>query len=179
MPAILRELPFFDYDTTVEAGGIRHQVLARQHVLWVSLSHQGLRELGQGTPPFPVIYDTGFTGAFLIHQDQLRRFAGLVPEHLSGLNAMMRPHGRRVPMHAANLWLHPNRRGERDMFSGAAPLLLEVHRGVGICGDPDGYPRLPLIGPLAFRPAGLEICIDHAKCRINARTPRRFWLFWE
>jgi hypothetical protein len=178
MAAILRDLPFFDHATTVEVSGQRYHVLPRQHIVWVSLSLKGLRELGPGTPRFPAIYDTGFTDAFLIHRDQLRLCAGLLPEHLSRINAIMRPHGRHVPLHAANAWLHPNRRGERDAFSGAPPLRLEIHRGIGICGDPDGYPRLPLIGPLAFHPAGLEVCINHAKYRINARTPRRFWSFW-
>jgi hypothetical protein len=178
MAAILRDLPFFDHDTTVEVGGQRLRVFARLHLVWVSLSHQGLRELSPGTPRFPAIYDTAFTDAFLIHQDQLRCFAGLHPDYLSEVSAVMRPHGRRVPIRRANVWLHPNRRGERDAFTKTAPLLLEVHRGIGICGDPDGYPRLPLLGPLAFRLAGLEVCIDHAKYRINARTPRRFRFFW-
>lgn len=177
MPAILRDLPFFDYPTTVEVGGQRYQVLARQHLVWVSVGHKGLREPSPGMPRFPAIYDSGFTSAFLIHRDQLRRFAGLHPQYLAATNEVLRPHGRRIPLHAANLWLHPNRRGRRDEFSGTAPFLLDIHCGIGICGDADGFPRLPLLGPLAFRPSGVEVCIDHAKYRINARTPRRSWFF--
>ncbi len=177
MPVVLRDLPFFDRDTTVEVHGQRYRVFARQHVVWVSLSHQGLREPSPGMPRFPAIYDNGFTRAFLIHRDQLRRFAGLDPRYLSALHTAMHPHGRRVPLHAANVWLHPNRRGERDEFSGAPPFLLEVRPGIGICDEPDDYPRLPLLGPQAFFSSGLEVCIDHRKLRINARTPRRFWFF--
>jgi hypothetical protein len=179
MPAILRDLPFFDHPTTVEVGGQRYQVLARQHLVWVSVGHKGLSEPDPGISRFPAIYDSGFTSAFLIHREQLRRWAGLHPDYLSPLNGLMRPPGRRIPLHAAGVWLHPNKRGERDEFSGAAPFLLDIPHdtGIGICSDPDGFPRLPLLGPLAFRPSGMEVCIDHAKYRINARTPRRFWFF--
>jgi len=179
MPAILRDLPFFDHPTTIEVGGRRYPVPPRQHLVWVSVSHKGQREPSAGMPRFPALYDSGFTGAFLIHREHLRRWAGLHPDHLSPLNKVMRPPGHRVPLHAANVWLHPNKRGKRDEFSVAAPFLLDIppDDGIGICGEGEVYPRLPLLGPLAFRPSGMEVCIDHAKYRINARTPRRFWFF--
>jgi hypothetical protein len=82
-----------------------------------------------------------------------------------------------VPLRAANVWLHPNRRGERDQFSGAPPFLLEIDSGIGVWDETDDYPRFPLVGPRAFFLAGLEVCVDHRKLRINVRTPRRFWLF--
>lgn len=178
MPAVLRDLPFFDHATTVEVGGQRYQIFSRQHVVWVSVSHKAQREPDPGLPRFPAIYDSGFTDALLIHQDQLRHWAGLQTAYLSATHQVMRPHGRRIPVHGANVWLHPNQRGRRDEFSGAPPFLLDVQPGIGICADPDGFPRQPLLGPLAFRPSGMEVCIDHAKYRINARTPRRFRFFW-
>src|SRR5437764_1071246 len=135
MPAVLRDLPFFDRDTIVEVHGRRYRVFAREHVVWVSISHRGIREPTPGTPRFPAIYDSGFTRAFIIQQDQLRRFAGLDPRYLSPLHTAMHPHGRRVPLHAANVWLHPNRPGERDEFSGAAPFLLEIRSGIGISDE--------------------------------------------
>jgi hypothetical protein len=177
MPVILHDLPFFDHVTTVEVDGQRYRVLARQHLIWVSVGHVALREPSPGTPRFPAIYDSGFTDAFLIHRDQLRRFAGIHPQYLAAFDDFLRTRGRRIPLHAANVWLHPNRRGKRDEFSGAAPFLLKIRRGIGICDDSDGFPRLPLLGPLAFRPSGMEVCIDHATYHINARTPRRFWFF--
>ncbi len=180
MPAILRDLPFFDFPAPVEVGGQQYAVLPRQHLIWVGVSHKGQREPGPGMPRFPAVYDSGFTGAFLIHREQLRRWAGLHPDHLSPLNKVMRPPGRRVPLHAANVWLYPNKRGKRDKFSGAAPFLLDIPHdvGIGICSEEEVYPRLPLLGPLAFRPSGTEVCIGHRKYLINARTPRRFWFFW-
>jgi hypothetical protein len=177
MPAVLRDLPFFDHRTTAEVGGQQYPILPHQPVVWVSVSHKGQREPDSAMPRFPAVYDSGFTGALLIHRDQLRHFAGLHPQYLTARGDFMRPHGLRVPLHAANVWLHPNRRGRRDEFSGAPPFLLEVERGIGISDDPAGYPRLPLLGPLAFRRSGMEVCIDHAKYFINARTPRRFWFF--
>src|SRR5262249_45533953 len=160
MPVILRDLPFFDHNTSVVVAGQSHRVLAWQPIVWVSVEHEALRELSPHTPRFPAVYDSGFTDTLLIHVGQLHRFAGLNPEYLPIPPEIMRPRGRRVPIHAANVWLHPNRPGSRDEFSGAAPLLLEVARGVGISDDPEGFPRLPLIGPRNFRPARLEVCID-------------------
>ena len=177
MPAILRDLPFFKYPTTVEVAGHPYGVLPRQHLVWVSVSHKGQREPDAGMPRFPALYDSGFTGAFLIHRELLRRWAGLHPDYLSPLNESMRPSGRRIPLHAAHVWLHPNKRGKRDEFSGAAPFRLVIERGIGISDTREVYPRLPLLGPLAFTPSGMEVCIDHARYLINACTPRRFWFF--
>jgi hypothetical protein len=178
MPAILRDLPFFDHDTTVEVSGRPYRVFPREHLVWVSIGHAGLSEWSPGAPRFPAVYDSGFTDAFLLHREHLRRWAGLHPHHLSAARGVLRSSARRIPLYPANLWLHPNKRGKRDEFSGAVPFLLVIPRGIGICDDEEEiYPRLPLLGPLAFRPSRMEVCIDHGNYRINARTPRRFWLF--
>ena len=47
-----------------------------------------------------------------------------------------------IPLHAANLWLHPNEPGQRDRFANASPFLMELHRGIAITTDADLYPRL-------------------------------------
>ena len=176
MPRILRNLPFFDADSRVEVRERSYRVLPRQIVVWVSLSPKGLKELDRRSPRFPAILDNAFTDGFLIHEEQLRRFAGLDPRYLPRRRDM-HPHGRTVPLHAANVWLHPSKPGRRDEFSGSSPLLLELPRGAGVCSDPDGYPRLPLLGSWALRQAGLLVCTDYARLHVNARTPRRFWPF--
>lgn len=124
-----------------------------------------------------MVFDTGFTDSFLIHEHQLRRFAGLRTEHLRSLDHQLRAAGRQIPLYAANLWIHPNRPGERDQFATATPFLLEVHRGIGITNAPDQYPRLPLLGSRALRQGELQVYLDYQKCRVSVRTPRRFWIF--
>jgi hypothetical protein len=177
MPTVLRNLPFFNHETPIEVHGWRDRVFAWQPVVWVSISHQGLREPSPGMPRFPAIYDSGFTSAFLINREHLRRWAGLHPDHLPTTHGVMRPHGRHVALRAANVWLHPNKRGERDQFSGAPPFLLDIDGGIGVWDETNDYPRFPLLEPRAFFLAGLELCVDHRRLRINARTPRRFWFF--
>jgi hypothetical protein len=177
MPAILRRLPFLDRLTTVTVQGRAYPVASLQIILWVSLGPKGVHDLAPSTPRFPAVLDPAFTDNLIIHRDQLRQFAGFIPQHLRPLNSFLRPPGRQIPLHAANLWIHPNQPGERDVFSGASPFRLELHRGIGIWGGEDGYPRLPLLGARALRQAELQLWIDYRKCRVSLRTPRRFWLF--
>jgi hypothetical protein len=150
MAVILRKLPFFDRFTTIEVHGRPYRVFPYQIVLWVSLGPVGRRELEPRTPRFPAILDTGFTDNFLIHRQQLGEFAGLEAESFRRYGEDLRAHGRQIPIHTANLWLHPNQKGERDVIANTTPLLLELHRGIGVCGDPDHYPRLPLLGVRAL-----------------------------
>ena len=82
MPAILRDLPFFDHPTTAEVGGQRYLILAHQPLVWVSLSHIALDKPSPEMLRFPAVYDSGFTGAFLMHRQHLQRFAGLHPSYL-------------------------------------------------------------------------------------------------
>jgi hypothetical protein len=177
MAAILRDLPFFNHDTTVKVRGRSYRVFPREHPVWVSVSHAGLSEWSPGTPRFPALHDSGFTDALLLHREHLRRWAGLHPHYLTATNNFLHTSNRRIPLYAANLWLHPNDRGKRDEFSGATPFRLDVDLGISICDDQELYPRLPLLGPLAFRPSRMEVCIEHGRYLINARTPRRFWFF--
>ncbi len=84
----------------------------------------------------------------------------------------MRPSGRRIPLHARARLAPPRQARQAGRVLGAAPFLLDIppEVGIGICGEEEVYPRLPLLGPLAFRQSGMEVCIDHAKYLINAGT---------
>jgi hypothetical protein len=177
MPSILRGLPFFDQVTTVEVHGSPYRILPLQIIVWVSLGPKGVATLPSPTPRFPAILDPAFTDTFLIHHEQLRRFAGLEASHLRQLGESLRAPERVIPLHAANLWLHRNRPDERDLTAAGPPLLLELHRGVGITAGIDLYPRLPLLGARALRGARLRLTIDYSRCRVHLRSARRFWFF--
>jgi hypothetical protein len=143
----------------------------------VSLSQATDRTLAERTPRFPAVLDPGFNDNFIIHLDQLQRFAGLQPGHLIRLNRVLRASGRLIPVYSGKLWLHHNQPGERDQFRDIDPFPLHLHSGIGICRNPDGYPRLPLLGARALRQHKLHLTIDYEKCRLSLRTPRRFWFF--
>ncbi len=175
MSAILRELPFFDDVTNVDVRGSRLRVLPLQLIVWVSLGPKGIATPSAGTPLFPAVLDLAFTDTFLIHREQLRRFAGLEPVHLRPRGESLRTHERLIPLHAANVRLHRNRPGERAPLPGARPALLELHGGIGITAATDLYPRLPPLGARALRGARLHLGIDYSRCRVSLRPPRRFW----
>ena len=146
MTYLLRKLPFQDRFSTVEIRGARYRIFPFQILVWVSIGPMGLRDLAPQTPRFPAVLDTAFTDNFLIHGQQLRQWAGWQQEHLRRFGADRRAHGRQIPLYAANLWIHANIPGQRDQLADKAPLLVELHRGIGVSEDPDGYPRLPLLG---------------------------------
>jgi len=177
MPAILRKMPFYDVFTTVEVQGRAYRIFPRQIIVWVSIGPKGVRELHPRVQRFPAVLDPGFTDNFLIHEQQLRQFAGLEPDHLKRLSELLRAHGRQIPVHAANVWIHRNRPGERDGSADRAPLLVELHRGIGLTSEADLYPRLPLLGARALRSAGLQVLLDYKRCWVHVRTPRKFWPF--
>lgn len=175
MPTIIRDLPYFEEEKSVTVRGRGYPVFSYQIILWASVTHKGLETLDSSTPRFPAVLDTGFTHNFLIQPDQLKSWAGLMPEHLKQLG-QFRAYGELVPLHAANVWLHPNAPGERDQFSGAPPFRVELDLGIGIC--PIGMqraPRLPLLGIRGLDRADLEVLLRHR--RVTIRTPRRFWFF--
>jgi hypothetical protein len=180
MATVLRKLPFFDEFTSIDVHGRAYRVFPYQLVVWVSISPVGVSELDPRTPRFPAVIDTGFTDNFLIHRRQLREFAGLEADVLPRWRDDLRAPGRRIPIRVANLWLHPNRPSERDSIADRAPVLLELHRGIGVSVDADEYPRLPLLGARALRRSSLRLSIDDWKCHMSLATPKRLWfLGWQ
>ena len=176
MPTIIRDLPYFDKETNITVRGRVYPVFSYQIVLWVSISPKGLDTLDTSTPRFPAVLDTGFTHNFLIQPDQLKSWAGLMPDHLKPLG-QFRAHGELVPLHAANVWLHPNASGERDQFSGAPPFRVELDLGIGICPSAmQRPPRLPLLGIRGLDRADLDVLFHHRR-RVTIRTARWFWFF--
>src|SRR5689334_19051520 len=99
MPTVIHKLPFYDDFTTVTVQGSSYRIFPRQIIVSVSLGPQGMRELDRRVPRFPAVLDTGFTDTFLIHEQQLQRFAGLRTEHLPRRMDAFHAHGRRIPLY--------------------------------------------------------------------------------
>jgi hypothetical protein len=178
VPTILRKLPFYEDQRTLRVpGGPAVTIKHHQIILWVSVTRPHAPGLPVNAGRFPAVLDTGFNDNFLLQEEHLVRWAGLAPQDLPQVDFLAAA-GQRIPLHDADVWLHPNRPGFRDQFSGAPPFCLELDSGIGVW--PSGLPgarRLPLLRLRGLRRADLQLWIDCQKCQVWLRTPRRFWFF--
>jgi hypothetical protein len=176
---ILRSLPFFEKHTSASIPHGLIEIKPYQIILWVSLANMKELELPTGSFRFPAILDLGHSHNFPISEQQLIDWAGLRPDLLRPVGSV-RVSGQRVPLVAANAWIHPNITRQRDALSGQQPFCLELDSGIAVF--PEGMatvPRLPLLGLRALRRANLQLHVDCQNCVVSLRTPRRFRWFSE
>jgi hypothetical protein len=177
VPTILQRLPYSQWQTTVRVRGREEAVKPTQIVIWASITRIDQRELDPTTPRFPVVLDTGLSHNFAIKEEHLIRWAGLDPRYFRRLRAIT-IEGKIVPLHEAEVWLHPNQPGERDQLADRPPFRLQLATGIAIY--PRGMtpaPRLPLLGLRGLEWSKLRLTIDCDHRRVWLRTPRRFWWF--
>lgn len=172
---VLRALPYYPRETMIHLHGERIIVRAFQIVVWVSIAHVGDDESPR-TNPFPAILDTGHNDNFVISPRHLREWAGMAWQDLPIEPGVERRYqGVAVPYRRANLWLHPNQYGWRDLIDpGLQPALLELDAGIAVFGDGERVgveetrsliaPRLPLLGlrALTLSQARLRIAADES-----------------
>ncbi len=172
---ILNCLPYSAEPTTVSVRGETVRVRPYQIVVWVSLNLRQVVEWDPQAPRFPAILDTGHTHNFSIRVSQLVRWAGIRPGALRALGAM-RERGRRVPLHAARLWLHTNVRGTREIDT-RDPFPLAIEEGIALYPDETG-PRLPVLGLRALTLNRLRSVVDGDRRYVTLRTALpRWWPF--
>jgi hypothetical protein len=164
---ILDRLPYSSDPTVVSAPGGRVRVKPYQIVVAVSVSLQTLREWDRRMPRFPAILDTGNNHNLSISRGHLLRWAGLQPEALPIIGAA-RERQQRIPLHAASVWLHRNRPGERTLRD-QEPHPLKLEEGIAIYPDDIG-PRLPVLGLRALTRNQLHVAIDPERMRVSLRT---------
>jgi hypothetical protein len=177
VPTILRRLPYSEQQTTVRIRGKEKEVKPTQIIIWASITDIDQHEFDPATPRFPVVLDTGLSHNFAIKEELLKRWAGLDPRYLRKLRDIT-IRGDVVPLHEAEVWLHPNRPGERDQFGDRPPFPLQLATGIAVY--PSGMrtaPRLPLLGLRGLQWSKLHLSIDCEHRRVWLRTPRRFWWF--
>ena len=177
MPTILRKLPFQRRPSAAVAADEVVTIRPYQIIVWVSLAPKGQTTLPPDTPRLPAILDTGHSHNFSIQEQHLARWARFTP---GALQVLTRTRVNRVlvPQLAADVWIHPNQAGQRDRFSGARPLRLELPGGITVfpAESPAG-PRLPLLGLRALAWNRLHLILDGAADVITLRTARRFGWF--
>ena len=180
MPAIIRNLPFLDRESTVDVRGQQLLVKPFQIIVWVSVVEKGIAQLHPDLPRIPAILDTGHNHNFSIQEQHLRQWAGLDPRLFPKLGTA-RVNEELVDKRAANIWLHPNVPNQRDQFVDRRPFCLELDDGMFVFAGrtpetPVAGPRLPLVGLRALRRSDLTVNLDCHKARITIRTPR-WWIF--
>src|SRR5262249_51123477 len=111
---ILDRVPYSSEATFVSAPGGTVRVKPYQIVVVVSVSLPALLEWDPRMPGFPAILDTGNNHNLSIIRGHLLRWAGLQPEAVRIIGAI-RDRQQRIPLHAASVWLHKNRPGERAL----------------------------------------------------------------
>jgi hypothetical protein len=176
MANILVRLPIPMRDEVAFVGEEHVRLKEAEIIVWVSVAEKraGI-EPNPNVPRFPAILDTGHTHNFSIQEQHLIRWAGIRPESLPTLGNI-RQAGKRIPLHAANVWLHSNQPGRREVAASRPPLLLELPRGIAVYADTEKYPRLPLLGLRAIISNRLHLAIDGEQSTVNLRTAD--WWTW-
>jgi hypothetical protein len=170
MTTLLRALPYLDRPETVMVGDEPVLLRPYQIIVWVSVSAKGISRLAPGVPRFPAILDTGNTFTFMITDDQLSRWAGLDRERLP-VRGSVSLNELALECRAANVWLHRNRRDQRnEVVPVSYPL--ELERGIAIHPKqaPGPGPRLPLLGLRALDENGLVLRVNCTRRRISLTT---------
>jgi hypothetical protein len=128
-------------------------------------------------PRFPALLDTAHTHNFLVREEHLVRWAGVRPEGLALGRGEVLQEGRRFPLRAAQLWVHPNAPGQWDRVSGGDPYLLEVPEGIVVSPAGSTYPRLPLLGLRAIMRNKLRLTVNGGSGLVSLRARSWWWPF--
>ena len=179
MAVILRDLPYFDEETTVLVQAQPVPVRPSQIILWASVSEIGLSEPGSDILPIPVILDTGLSHNFSIQTEQLFDWVGLDPSRLPLLGAVTLvgkriAEGEGLPVlqrRSAAVWLHRNRPGHRDALRKDRPFRLELEGEIIIYPRKMiGAPGLPALGLRGLQWSKLHLSINAEERRVMLRT---------
>jgi hypothetical protein len=177
VPPILQRLPYSGRRTPVLVRGRQIEVKPTQIIVWVSITESGERSLDRNAPRFPAILDTGLSHNFAIKEELLSQWAGIDPRYLSKLHDIS-IRGQVVPLHGAEVWLHPNQPGERNQFANRPSFRLWLESGIAVYPkDVRAAPRLPFLGLRGLEWTELQVSIDCKYRHLSIRTSRRFWFF--
>jgi hypothetical protein len=177
MTTILNELAYHDIFSLVDVNRQVVQVLPHQIIVWVSLSPRDVLALDASTPRFPAVLDTGNSYGFAITEKHLEEWSGLTRPALQQIGTV-NINRSSVPRLVAAVWLHSNKKGERDVISRRPPFRLDLRDGIAVFPSTSGIPapRLPILGLRAIDENKLHCTIHGGRLRVTLRTsprPRR------
>jgi hypothetical protein len=176
MARILHKLPVPEQDTVAFVREEMVPILAYEIVVWVSLAARSVFDPSH-LPRFPALIDTAHTHNFLLREEHLVRWAGIRPDALGLGRGEILQAGRRFPLRAAQLWIHPNEPGHWDRLSGDAPHLLEVAEGIVVSPPTSTYPRLPLVGLRAIMRNKLDLAVKGKSGMVFLSSRSWWWPF--
>lgn len=165
---ILSRLP---YQTTSSASNVHGEdfaVKAYQIVVRISVSARQMLDLDSRIPDFPAVLDTGNNYHFAIGESQLTRWAGIQLSSLPRVGTISE-RGKRIPLHAARLWLHPNIPQQAEA-EGSEPFQLKIDEGIAVYPD-QLAPRLPVLGLRALTTNRLQLILDADNRLVHLRSP--------
>jgi hypothetical protein len=165
---ILDRLPIANEHRLIDVRG--EPVKLRPYQIVIRVSILNVQEWDPRAPNFPALLDTGNNLNFSIQTNHLTRWAGIHPKSLTPLSVVRE--GERSPsLHSANIWIHRNESGTRDLRD-AQPYLLPLPEGIAIYPtDGSNYPRLPLLGLRAILKNNLKLVIDGKRKHVSLRSP--------
>lgn len=174
MPILLDRVPIPELPSEVIVRGDR--VRRDQILVWVTVTSPRAGRRGPGATPFPAILDTGYTHMFAAQERHLSQWAGLNPDEIPVIGAG-RDQGRRIALHAADVWVHRNQTGSLDRLVAGPPFGLAVTDGIAIYPSAGNFPRLPLLGLRALTRNRLVLTVDGGRRRATLRTALNWWPF--
>ncbi|HEX5273308.1 MAG TPA: hypothetical protein VFW33_22580 [Gemmataceae bacterium] len=151
-------------------------ISAYEIVVWVSLASPDVLDPFE-LPRFPALLDTAHTHNFMIREVHLVRWARRRLDVLGLARGEVLQSGRRFPVHAARLWIHPNQPGYWNRLSGAPPYRLKVPEGIIVSPPTSTYPRLPLVGLRAIVRNKLDLRVRGKDGMVSPRTRPWWWPF--
>ena len=176
MPIILRNLPFFKEKTTAFVHGRPVAIKGDQIIVWVGITEGQNGEFESGRPFFPAILDIRAHPQFLNPtppSDPLGRSGSSLLVEVAerpGFTAIL------IPLLDADVWIRPNKPGERDQFIDQVPFRLGSIRESR--STRRRCPRPPVCHYWGFglceRRSSI-LTIDGRRQRVRLRTSRRFW----
>jgi len=165
---VFDRLPVVEEHFHLDIHGERLRIRPFQIIVQVSISD--VLTWDPRTPIIPALLDTGLNHNFSMQESQLARWAGIHPKGWPFLG-VIREGGRAPSLRFANVWIHRNQSGRRDLRD-EQPYLLALDEGIAIYPD-DGsnYPRLPLLGLRAIIKNNLKLVIDGKRKHASLSSP--------
>jgi hypothetical protein len=133
LSVILSSLPYLPQPLIVR-GKLWRRPSPHQIFLWISVTQTGIdrADFPADATVFPALLDTGCACELLIQEELLLYFTDLRAHGLPYLRDN-RLNGIPVPFHEADIWIHGNRQGERDvLLPDEKPFPIRCRSGVGI-----------------------------------------------
>jgi hypothetical protein len=159
---ILSPLPYSSQPLIVR-GQVWRRPSPHQIFIWVSITQTAIdrENFPSSTNAFPALLDTGCSLEFLIPEEQLI-FCNQTQRSVFPYIRDRAVNSIPVPFHEADIWIHCNQPGQRDLFlPDQKPFPLRVKSGVGIYRpNSPASKQPPLLGLQALNHAKTRLLVD-------------------